>query len=42
MNAPFRQQEDFPGGIVDNNLPANAVDTGLMPGPGKSHLPWSN
>ena len=25
----------FPGGIVDENLPANAGDTGLIPGSGK-------
>ena len=26
----------FPGGSVVENLPANARDTGLIPGPGKS------
>ena len=29
----------FPGGTVVKNLPANAGDTGLTPGPGKSHMP---
>ena len=24
---------DFPGGTVDKNLPASAVDVGLIPGP---------
>ena len=24
--------QDFPGGAVDKNLPANARDTGLIPG----------
>ena len=24
------------------NPPANAGDTGLSPGPGGSHMPWSN
>ena len=24
------------------NLPANAGDTGLSPGLGRSHMPWSN
>ena len=24
------------------NLPANAGDTGLIPGPGRSHMPWSS
>ena len=32
----------FPGGAVVKNLPANAGDTGLSPGPGKTHMPWSN
>ena len=31
----------FPGGAVDKNLPANAGDTGSIPGPGRSHMPWS-
>ena len=33
---------DFPGGAVVKNLPANAGDTGLIPGPGRSHMPWIN
>ena len=33
---------DFPGGAVVKNQPANAGDTGSIPGPGRSHLPWSN
>ena len=33
---------DFPGGIVVKNPPANAGDTGSIPGPGRSHMPWSN
>ena len=33
---------DFPGGGVVKNLPANAGDMGLSPGPGSSHMPWSN
>ena len=33
---------DFPGGTVDKNLPANAEDMGLIPGPGRSHMLWSN
>ena len=32
----------FLGGTVVKNLPANAGDTGLSPGPGRSHMPWSN
>ena len=33
---------DFPGGAVVKSLPANAGDTGLSPGLGRSHMPWSN
>ena len=32
----------FPGGTVVKNLPANAGDTGSIPGPGRSHMPWCN
>ena len=32
----------FPGGAVVKNLPANAGDAGLSPGPGRSHMPRSN
>ena len=32
----------FPGGAVVKNPPANAEDTGSSPGPGRSHMPWSN
>ena len=27
---------------VVKNPPANAGDTGSSPGPGRSHMPWSN
>ena len=33
---------DFPGGAVVKNPPANAGYTGSSPGPGGSHMPWSN
>ena len=33
---------DFPGGAVVKNTPANAGDMGSSPGPGRSHMPWSN
>ena len=33
---------DFPGGAVVKNPPANAVDMGSSPGPGKSHMLRSN
>ena len=32
----------FLGGAVVKNPPANAGDTGLSPGPGRSHMPRSN
>ena len=32
----------FPGGAVVDNPPAKAGDTGLIPGPGRSHMPRSN
>ena len=32
----------FPGGLVVKNLPANAGDTGSIPGLGRSHMPWSS
>ena len=32
-----RLPEDFPGGSVVENRPANAGDTGLIPGLGRSH-----
>ena len=33
---------DFPGGAVVKNPPANAGDTGSIPGPGRPHMPRSN
>ena len=30
---------DFPDGTVDKTPPANAGDTGLNPGLGRSHMP---
>ena len=32
----------FPGGTVEKNLPANAGDTGSIPGPGGFHMPRSS
>ena len=37
-----KDQEDFSGGAVFKNPPANAGDTGLIPGLGRSHMPQSN
>ena len=31
---------NFPGGSVVKNPPANAGDTGLIPGPGRSYMLW--
>ena len=36
------QSEDFPGGAVVKNLPANAGEMGSSLGPGRSHMPRSN
>ena len=36
------ETQDFPGGTVVKNPPANAGDVGSIPGPGRSHIPWSN
>ena len=33
---------DFPGGPVVRNPPDVAGDTGSIPVPGRSHMPWSN
>ena len=37
-----QKERGFPGGAVVKNPPANAGDTGLNPGPGRSHMPQSN
>ena len=34
-------KQDFPGGAVVKNPPANAGDTGSIPGLGTSHMPRS-
>ena len=34
--------QGFPDGSVVKNLPANAGDTGSIPGRGRSHMPRSN
>ena len=34
--------QDFPGGTVVVNPPANAGDMGSSPGLGRSHMPRSN
>ena len=37
-----RQKGNFLGGPVVMNLPANAVDMGLIPGPGRSYMLQGN
>ena len=41
-NTEKYKEEDFPGGAVVKNPPANAGDTGSSPGPGRSHMPQSS
>ena len=38
----LREQMVFPGGRVDENLPADAEDTGLVAGPGRFHFLQGN
>ena len=38
----LKQKQDFPGGPVVENLPANAGDMGLIPGPERFHMPQSS
>ena len=43
LEAAARMQDPgFSGGSVVKNLLANVGDTGSIPGPGRSHMPWSN
>ena len=37
-----KKKEDFPSGTVVKYPPANAGDMGSIPGPGRSHMLWSN
>ena len=38
----IKKRMGFPGGAVVESLPANAGDTGLSPGLGRSHMPRSD
>ena len=38
----LRDQRDFPGGSVVKNPPINSGDNSSIPGPGRSHVLWSN
>ena len=41
-HANFNLKKGFPSGSVGRNPPSNTADTGLIPGPGRSHLLRSN
>ena len=41
-NMFYKKIPGFPSGAVVKNPPANAADTGSSPGPGRSHMLWSN
>ena len=36
----FKNGQDFPGGTVDKNPPANAGDAGSIPGLERFYMPW--
>ena len=38
----LKVKQDFPGGPVVKNLPANARDMGSIPGLEIFHMPWGN
>ena len=38
LKVPKKETEDFPGGPVDKNPPANAENTDSIPGLGRSHM----
>ena len=38
----IKLREDFPGDTMEKNLPANAGALGLIPDPGRFHMPQSN
>ena len=42
MGFLLRRGLDLSGDTADRNLPANAGDTGSIPGPGRFHMPRSN
>ena len=39
ISPPVTAAPGFPGGTVVESPPADAGDTGLCPGPGRSHMP---
>ena len=42
INHSLKGRGDFPGGAVVKIPPAYAGNMGLSPGPGRSHMLWSN
>ena len=38
----YTTKKGFPGGSVVKNPSASAGDTGSIPGPGRSQMPWGN
>ena len=42
VSKTLMEAKDIPGGTVDTNLPANAGDMGLIPGPGRFCMPRNN
>ena len=44
MFSPTKKSDagDVPGGAVIKNPPAKTGNMGSSPGPGRSHMPWSN
>ena len=42
LRNPSKCYVGLPGGPVVKNLPANAGDTGSIPGLGRFHMRWSN
>ena len=42
MHLKITLKEDFPGVPMVKNPPANAGDTGSIPGPGRFHMPQGN
>ena len=41
-NQSINNRSGLPGGSVVKDLPSNARHTGSIPGPGRSHMLWSN
>ena len=42
MSCSYLDKQDFHGGTVDKNQPANAGYMGSIPDPGQFHMLWGN